>query len=456
SSAAAAGPTTSPSVRAGTAPPWLPRSPHSSVAVVSSNHRPASQPWGTWGVSIHRNRLPPRSRTSPSARGGRGGRAAWSVPDSNVPRTPTASSARGAASSHWSRAPDSSASQWPKLTHRSRSGGMTLATAAATSGKIRRRPVWNSSASSPATRNWLKVNPPAISSVNVDSRYTPSAISSTRVSVDVTMAGDANAAAPRTGAVGSDAAGLHVEHVAGAAEAGGHRPAGGGGGVGEVGGVDGDHRDAVATGAAAGGHHARELPDLDRLLSHRVPPSPPETFTVTTRLSSMSAGELPHLSGSLVAEGFDGGELGGTVGRVGAEEDADHGRDHERYDDRPGGDHRAERADPHLGETDPDGHAEGAADEGQEDGLDQELGEDVAALGAEGLADADLPRPLGHGHQHDVHDADAADEEGDGGHRRQEQREDQRRRLAGVEQAGLVEDLEVERLAGLELVRLAQ
>src|SRR5438105_4730325 len=32
--------------------------------------------------------------------------------------------------------------------------------------------------------------------------------------------------------------------------------------------------------------------------------------------------------------------------------------------------------------------------------------EDVAAPGADGFADSDLPSPLGHGHEHDVHDSD--------------------------------------------------
>ncbi len=41
-------------------------------------------------------------------------------------------------------------------------------------------------------------------------------------------------------------------------------------------------------------------------------------------------------------------------------------------------------------------------------------------LGADGEADADLARPLGHRDQHDVHDADAADEQADAGDRRQE------------------------------------
>ena len=57
--------------------------------------------------------------------------------------------------------------------------------------------------------------------------------------------------------------------------------------------------------------------------------------------------------------------------------------------------------------------AEQAAERRQEHGLDQELPEDLAAPGAERLADADLARPLGHRDHHDRHDADAADHQRD-------------------------------------------
>ena len=43
------------------------------------------------------------------------------------------------------------------------------------------------------------------------------------------------------------------------------------------------------------------------------------------------------------------------------------------------------------------------------------------ALGADGPADADLPGALGDRHQHDVHDADAAHQQGDGGDAAQHQ-----------------------------------
>ena len=43
--------------------------------------------------------------------------------------------------------------------------------------------------------------------------------------------------------------------------------------------------------------------------------------------------------------------------------------------------------------------------------LEQELQQDVAPAGAEREADADVLGPLGDGDQHDVHDADAADQQ---------------------------------------------
>src|SRR5438309_1800307 len=105
-----------------------------------------------------------------------------------VPSVPPATSARGAAPSQSLRAPDSSASQCPNVTQRIRSTGMTLARAAETDGKSARGPVWKRRASSPVRRNWLKVNPPAIASVCVESRKTPAAISSSCVSIFPSLA----------------------------------------------------------------------------------------------------------------------------------------------------------------------------------------------------------------------------------------------------------------------------
>src|SRR5208282_1547940 len=52
-----------------------------------------------------------------------------------------------------------------------------------------------------------------------------------------------------------------------------------------------------------------------------------------------------------------------------------------------------------------------AAQQANTGGLDEKLQQNVAAFGADRLAHADLARPLDHGNEHDVHDADATDEQ---------------------------------------------
>ena len=59
-----------------------------------------------------------------------------------------------------------------------------------------------------------------------------------------------------------------------------------------------------------------------------------------------------------------------------------------------------------------------SAHAGDNCGLTEKLGDNVSGPGAQGLADTDLPGPLCHGDEHDVHDADAAHDEGDGCHER--------------------------------------
>ena len=66
--------------------------------------------------------------------------------------------------------------------------------------------------------------------------------------------------------------------------------------------------------------------------------------------------------------------------------------------------------------------------------LDQELLDDVAALRAQGAADADLAGALRDRRQHDVHDADAADQERDAGDRAQHEVEDPLGRLGLFQQ----------------------
>lgn len=56
-----------------------------------------------------------------------------------------------------------------------------------------------------------------------------------------------------------------------------------------------------------------------------------------------------------------------------------------------------------------------AAEDREDAGFAEELEHDVPPLGADGLANADLARTLGHRDEHGVHDADASDEQGYGG-----------------------------------------
>ncbi len=72
----------------------------------------------------------------------------------------------------------------------------------------------------------------------------------------------------------------------------------------------------------------------------------------------------------------------------------------------------------------PDDHAEQSAQQAEQDRLDEELPEDVGAARADRFADADLAGAFGHRHQHDVHHADAADEQRDRGDRAEQHGED--------------------------------
>jgi hypothetical protein len=130
-----------------------------------------------------------------------------------------------------------------------------------------------------------------------------------------------------------------------------------------------------------------------------------------------------------VTEGDYGVHAGGSEGGEEAGDDADQGQDGEGDQHRAQGGmkddvafvvgcfvhggverHRGDE----VGGDEGDDHAGGSGEEGEDEAFDEELGEDVAAPGAEGLHEADLSGALGDGDQHDVHDADTADGEGHG------------------------------------------
>ncbi len=96
------------------------------------------------------------------------------------------------------------------------------------------------------------------------------------------------------------------------------------------------------------------------------------------------------------------------------------------------------------------------ADQAENQGLDQELPENIAAPGAHGHADADLPGPLGHRNQHDVHDPDPAHQEGNGGDGPQENGHDPGRFLGRGKGLRKVADGEIIILVGSNAVPLAE
>ena len=86
---------------------------------------------------------------------------------------------------------------------------------------------------------------------------------------------------------------------------------------------------------------------------------------------------------------------------------------------------------------------EQAAADRDQDGFGEELADDIEAAGADGAADADFAGALHDGGEHDVHDADAADEQRDGGDRHHDVSEDGLRALLLGEQGGGDGDAEI-------------
>ena len=97
-----------------------------------------------------------------------------------------------------------------------------------------------------------------------------------------------------------------------------------------------------------------------------------------------------------------------------------------------------------------------AAEQADRGRLEQELGQDAPPRGADRLADADLARALGDRDEHDVHHADAADEQRDAGDPRCPTSSTTPMTLLNVAtRESMLVDGEVVRLAGRELADLA-
>src|SRR5262249_16662832 len=155
---------------------------------------------------------------------------------------------------------------------------------------------------------------------------------------------------------------------------------------------------------------------------------------------------------------FDRVEPGSAPGGVPAEQYADADGHEQRQEDRRhmqlGRQGRMEyqRRQRRYAEDDhePQEDAAHAADAGLHDGFDEELKGDVAAFGAEGAANADLARALGHRREHDVHDADAADHERDG------RNQDEEHLVAVAGAFGFLEPVERDRDGPVLLVMAGQ
>src|SRR3954464_690736 len=99
--------------------------------------------------------------------------------------------------------------------------------------------------------------------------------------------------------------------------------------------------------------------------------------------------------------------------------------------------------------------AEDAADDGHHDGLAEELHEDGAAPRPQRPADADLPRPLLHRDEQDVHDADARHDGGDDAHQDAGDVGGHHHRVEAFQQLVLAVDGEVLVLIGRQVARVA-
>ncbi len=99
--------------------------------------------------------------------------------------------------------------------------------------------------------------------------------------------------------------------------------------------------------------------------------------------------------------------------------------------------------------------AHDAADAGQSDSFDEELQQHLARGGADGEADADLVRALGHGDEHDVHDADPTDQQRHTGHRREQHGHELCRGAQRLGDLSRIEDVEVVVLVALQVSPLA-
>src|SRR5690242_15857677 len=158
-----------------------------------------------------------------------------------------------------------------------------------------------------------------------------------------------------------------------------------------------------------------------------------------------SAFRTPHCF-SFVSQRLNGIEPRGSRRRRDSEDHA-HGDGHDRRDHRaPDRDRGCEVEEmlQELPDPDPQYDTNHPAHQGERRCLDQELPQDLSPRGARGLPQPDLPRTARHGHHHDRHHADAADEQRNA--REHEHHEEECERQAVEHSQNLVRRQDVERV----------
>ena len=87
--------------------------------------------------------------------------------------------------------------------------------------------------------------------------------------------------------------------------------------------------------------------------------------------------------------------------------------------------------------------AHNAADDAENEGFEEELEQNLAGAGADGFADADFASALRDGDEHDVHNANAADDEGNARDEGEHTGDNGEHRAGWMEIAGAGDDFEV-------------
>jgi len=127
-----------------------------------------------------------------------------------------------------------------------------------------------------------------------------------------------------------------------------------------------------------------------------------------------------------MSQRFNRVHVSSSIGWIEAEDQAYGAADAEGQHQRAGCDQRAHVAE--VGHAKGDGQANddphNAPEQCQEQRLRKELDDDVTLAGPESAANPDLAGPLADRGHHDIHDADAAHQQRDGGDRSEDHRED--------------------------------